>query len=42
MIVVSGIVPIVNVGMTIFTNTEERRRRETLRVAEAVAPPLSG
>jgi cbb3-type cytochrome c oxidase subunit I len=42
MIVVSGIVQIVNVGMTIFTNTHERRRAETLRVAEAVAPPLSG
>src|SRR5438874_2472234 len=42
MIVVSGIVQIVNVGMTIFTNTPERRRRETLVVAEAVAPPLSG
>jgi hypothetical protein len=24
----------------VFTNTAERRRRETLRVAEAVAPPL--
>jgi cytochrome c oxidase cbb3-type subunit I len=42
MIVVSGIVQIVNVGMTIFTNTHERRRAETLRVAEAVAPPLPG
>jgi hypothetical protein len=39
MIVVSGIVQIVNIGMTIFTNTAERRRRETLVVAEAVAPP---
>ena len=39
MIVLSGIVQIVNIGMTIFTNTAERRRRETLRVAEAIAPP---
>jgi hypothetical protein len=30
----------VNIGMTITTNTSERRRLETLRVAEAVAPPL--
>ena len=42
MIVVSGIVQIVNIGMTIFTNTIERRRRETLRVAEAIAPPVAG
>jgi cbb3-type cytochrome oxidase subunit 1 len=40
MIVISGIVQMVNIGMTIFSNTAERRRRETLRVAEAVAPPL--
>jgi hypothetical protein len=39
MIVLSGIVQIVNVGMTIFSDTSERRRRETFRVAEAVAPP---
>jgi cytochrome c oxidase cbb3-type subunit I len=39
MIVLSGIVQIVNIGMTIFTNTAERRRRETLAVAEAIAPP---
>src|SRR6266480_2167811 len=39
MIVVSGIVQIVNIGMTIFTNTAERRRQETLSVAEAIAPP---
>jgi hypothetical protein len=39
MIVVSGIVQIVNVGMTIFTNTAERRRRETTSVAEAMSPP---
>ena len=39
MIVLSGIVQIVNIGMTIFTNTAERRRIETLRVAEAMAPP---
>ena len=31
MIVLSGIVQIVNIGMTIFTNTAERRRRETLQ-----------
>jgi cbb3-type cytochrome oxidase subunit 1 len=40
MIVISGIVQMFNIGMTIFSNTAERRRRETLRVAEAVAPPL--
>ena len=39
MIVASGIVQIVNIGMTIYTNTGERRRRETLQVAEAIAPP---
>ena len=42
MIVLSGIVQAVNIGLTMFTNTAERRRRETLRVAEAVAPPVSG
>ena len=41
MIVISGIVQIVNVGMTIFTDTSERRRRETRLVAEAIAPPLN-
>jgi ABC-type antimicrobial peptide transport system permease subunit len=40
MIVVSGIIQIVNIGLTIFTNTAERRRQETLNVAEAVAPPV--
>jgi hypothetical protein len=40
MIVVSGIVQMVNIGMTIVSNTGERRRRETLDAAEAVAPPL--
>jgi cbb3-type cytochrome oxidase subunit 1 len=39
MIVVSGIVQMVNIGMTIFSDTAERRRRETLQVAEAIAPP---
>jgi len=39
MIVLSGIVQIVNIGMTIFSDTPERRRRETLAVAEAIAPP---
>src|SRR5207248_10677518 len=38
MIVLSGIVQIVNIGMTIFTDTRERRRRETRIVAEASAP----
>jgi cbb3-type cytochrome oxidase subunit 1 len=42
MIVVSGIIQMVNIGATIFTNTGERRRRETLGVADAVAPPLTG
>ena len=42
LIVVSGIVQMVNIGMTIFSNTIERRRLETLRVAEAVAPPVAG
>jgi cbb3-type cytochrome c oxidase subunit I len=42
MIVISGIVQMVNIGMTMFTNTNERRRRETLKVAEAVAPPVAG
>ena len=40
MIVLSGIVQIVNIGMTVFTDTTERRRRETARVAEAIAPPV--
>jgi hypothetical protein len=40
MIVVSGIVQMVNIGMTVFSNTGERRRRETLEAAEAAAPPL--
>src|SRR2546421_448733 len=38
MIVLSGIVQIVNIGMTIFTDTTERKRRETRVVAEAIAP----
>src|SRR6266702_4017260 len=38
MIVLSGIVQIVNVGLTVFTDTTERRRRETRIVAEAIAP----
>src|SRR6266487_1455531 len=42
MIVLSGIVQMVNIGLTMFTNTAERRRRETLKVAEIVAPPVSG
>ena len=39
MIVASGIVQIVNIVLTIRMNTAERRRVETLRVAEAIAPP---
>jgi hypothetical protein len=42
MIVISGIVQMVNIGLTMFSNTAERRRLETLRVAEAVVPPVSG
>jgi hypothetical protein len=41
MIVISGIVQMANIGLTMFTNTSERLRRETLKVAEAVAPPVS-
>jgi cytochrome c oxidase cbb3-type subunit I len=40
MIIASGIVQMINVGMTIFTNTQERKRRETLAFGEAVSPPL--
>jgi hypothetical protein len=40
MIVISGIVQMVNIGMTIVSNTGERRRLETLRAAEAAAPPV--
>jgi hypothetical protein len=32
----------VNIGMTMFSDTYERRRRETLAVAEAIAPPVAG
>ena len=41
MIVASGIVQMVNIGLTIFTSTAERRRRETLAVAEAMSPPVA-
>jgi cytochrome c oxidase cbb3-type subunit I len=41
MIVISGIIQMFNVGMTIFTDTHERQRRETMRVADVVAPPVS-
>jgi cbb3-type cytochrome oxidase subunit 1 len=41
MIVISGIVQMVNIGMTIFSNTQERRRRETLQLAEVLAPPVT-
>src|SRR5205085_7929553 len=39
MIVLSGIVQMVNIGLTLATDTTARRRRETLVVAEAIAPP---
>jgi hypothetical protein len=42
MIVISGLVQMFNIGMTIRTNTGERHRRETQRVAEAIAPPVAG
>jgi cbb3-type cytochrome oxidase subunit 1 len=42
MIVISGIVQMVNIGMTMITDTQERRKRETVRFAEAVAPPAAG
>jgi hypothetical protein len=32
----------VNIFQTIRTNTHERRRRETLKAADAVAPPVVG
>jgi cytochrome c oxidase cbb3-type subunit 1 len=41
MIIASGIVQMVNIALTIRTNTHERRRQETLRAAEAVAPPVA-
>src|SRR6266540_4045369 len=40
MIIASGIVQMINVGMTIWSNTHERRRAETLGFAEAVSPAL--
>jgi hypothetical protein len=40
--VISGIVQMVNIGLTIKSDTHERRRGETLRLAEAVAPPVNG
>jgi cytochrome c oxidase cbb3-type subunit 1 len=42
MIVISGIVQMVNIGMTIRTNTTERRRRQVRVVADAFAPPAGG
>src|SRR4051812_2104329 len=39
MIVISGIVQMVNIGMTMVSDTHERRRQETLRLAEGLAPP---
>ncbi|MEA2136637.1 MAG: hypothetical protein QOC68_4547, partial [Solirubrobacteraceae bacterium] len=39
MIVISGIVQMVNIGMTMVSDTHERRRRETMRLAEVIAPP---
>ena len=41
MIVISGIVQMVNIGMTMISDTQERRRRETLRLAEVIAPPVT-
>jgi hypothetical protein len=41
MIVISGIVQMVNIGMTIISDTRERRRRETLQLAEMIAPPVT-
>ena len=42
MIVISGIVQMVNIGMTMIDrNTDERRRRETMRLAEVIAPPVT-
>jgi cytochrome c oxidase cbb3-type subunit 1 len=41
MIVISGIVQMANIALTVRTNTHERRRRETIRLAEAVAPPVT-
>jgi cbb3-type cytochrome oxidase subunit 1 len=42
MIVISGIVQMVNIGMTMIDrNTQERRRRETMRLAEVIAPPVT-
>jgi hypothetical protein len=40
MIVISGIVQMVNIGMTMISATGERRRRETARLAELIAPPV--
>ena len=43
MIVISGIVQMVNIGMTDDARTPTtRRRRETMRLAEVVAPPVAG
>ena len=42
MIVLSGIVQMVNIGLTAFVNTHDRLARETARVAQSVAPPAAG
>ena len=43
MIVLSGIVQIVNVGMTIFTRHGRAQARvRRCSVAEAIAPPVAG
>jgi hypothetical protein len=39
MIVISGIVQMVNIAMTMASDTHERRRQETTRLAELIAPP---
>jgi cbb3-type cytochrome c oxidase subunit I len=38
MIVLSGLVQIANIGLTMFTDTHERARRQTGRVIESLAP----
>ena len=42
MIVVSGIVQMVNIGMTIFTEHARAPAARDDEVAEAVAPPVTG
>jgi cytochrome c oxidase cbb3-type subunit 1 len=42
LIVISGIIQMVNIAMTMVSDTEARRRRETMRVAEILTPPMAG